>query len=69
MKWYLSIFFLIYTTSSFTSEKTSSNVYICTGAKAYSYHKKHNCRGLNRCSGGNNIHLFRRSPSIKKTTL
>ena len=26
-------------------------VYICTGSKAYTYHKTNRCRGLNRCSG------------------
>lgn len=27
-----------------------TNVYICTGKSAYSYHNNRNCRGLNRCS-------------------
>lgn len=31
--------------------KSDTCVYICTGPKAYSYHKYRNCRGLNKCSG------------------
>lgn len=27
------------------------SVYICTGPKAYTYHKSSDCSGLNRCSG------------------
>jgi len=37
--------------SGFTPEKSSSNVYICTGQKATVYHSSSICRGMNRCSG------------------
>lgn len=30
---------------------SSSVVYICTGGKAYAYHKSKSCSGLNKCSG------------------
>lgn len=30
---------------------SDSGVYICTGPKAKSYHRKPDCRGLNKCSG------------------
>ena len=40
-------------TAGATSKKetaTSSQVYICTGPKAYVYHSISDCSGLNRCS-------------------
>jgi hypothetical protein len=29
----------------------NKGVYICTGYKSKCYHKKENCKGLDRCSG------------------
>ena len=40
----------IETTAFNNSASRGGNVYICTGEKAYSYHKTNHCRGLNRCS-------------------
>lgn len=31
-------------------KENNTNVYICTGKSAYSYHNNRNCRGLNRCN-------------------
>lgn len=38
------------TTEAPLQKGNNTNVYICTGKSAYSYHKNKNCRGLNRCS-------------------
>ena len=35
----------------YTKVQAEPIVYICTGSKAYTYHKTNRCRGLNRCSG------------------
>jgi len=37
--------------SGFTPEKSSSNVYICTGPKATVYHSSFACSGMNSCCG------------------
>ena len=39
-----------FTTENPPHEGSNTNVYICTGKSAYSYHNNRNCRGLNRCS-------------------
>ena len=32
-------------------KETTQIVYVCTGPKAYTYHKSSDCSGLNNCSG------------------
>lgn len=51
-----SVFLFVFCTIlNYVSPNTSYSgqgdtyVYICTGAKAYSYHNNRSCKGLNRC--------------------
>ena len=52
MKLLLALFFIchfpIYTGNGYDVEL--SNVWICTGSNAYSYHCRRGCRGLNKCN-------------------
>ncbi len=38
-------------TESVSDNSNNSVVYICTGPKAETFHKRNDCRGLNKCSG------------------
>lgn len=50
----LSLYIILGTvsTDSVSGNSANSVVYICTGPKAETYHKRKDCRGFNRCSGG-----------------
>jgi len=48
-----------------TNSNTSS-VYICTGEKAYSYHKNRTCSGLNRCQAEIRMVTLEYAKSIKR---
>lgn len=51
----------------FSFVKSDVKVYICTGPKAYSYHCKKNCQGLNRCSKEIKTVTLEYAKSIKRT--
>lgn len=55
------------TTEAPLQKENNTNVYICTGKSAYSYHNKRSCRGLNRCNADIKIVSLEYAKSIGRS--